>query len=332
MDSTTRDFILSFDLKLAGDVHIVVTIETDNKDVYSVHYVTNSNMLKAFKKTIVYGIGRWNGWRHIARDLDTDLRKGLPFLDAYKGKKKIKVMLTEIQSMFLKGKGFIDNVKLRHAAHTEFFMAAADWFMRNQDKNGGWPIMVTRKIIPGVDLKPGWYSAMAQGHGISLLVRAFHHTKNASYYDAAARATQLYKIKSRDKGVQANFFGKFVWYEEYPSVPSLFVLNGFIYSLLGLYDLALLSPLGEKSEANTLFVDGMRSLKVILPMFDAGSGTFYDLRHITMKESPNIARSDYHTLHVSLLNVLSTIDSNPIFKDTAERWTGYAKGKRAKHN
>lgn len=38
-------------------------------------------------------------------------------------------------------------------------------------------------------------------------------------------------------GVRTYFPGGFVWYEEYPTTPSLFVLNGFIYSLLGLYDL-----------------------------------------------------------------------------------------------
>lgn len=38
-------------------------------------------------------------------------------------------------------------------------------------------------------------------------------------------------------GVVNRLFDKIVWYEEYPTTPGLFVLNGFIYSLIGLYDL-----------------------------------------------------------------------------------------------
>lgn len=329
LDSATREHILSFDLKLAGEVHISVVIETDDEDLYSIHYVTDNHLVSTSELGIVYGIGRWNGWRKITRDLDTDLRKGLR-LD--KNVKKTKVTLTDIQSFVIKGKGSLDNIKLSHSAHAEFFMAAANWFIRNQDKKGGWPIMVKRKLIPGVELKPGWYSAMAQGHGISLLTRAFLYTKNTTFLAAALSATKLFRVKSEDNGVQATFMGTYVWYEEYPTLPSLFVLNGFIYSLLGLYDLKLTAPAGMRSDADALFTDGMRSLKAMLLMFDSGSGTFYDLRHATLREAPNLARWDYHTLHVSLLHFLSTIDSSVIFKETAERWTGYTKGKRVKHN
>ncbi len=32
-------------------------------------------------------------------------------------------------------------------------------------------------------------------------------------------------------------YWRLVWYEEYPTSPPTFVLNGFMYSLLGLFDL-----------------------------------------------------------------------------------------------
>lgn len=86
------------------------------------------------------------------------------------------------------------------------------------------------------------------------------------------------------------------------------------------------------TDAAELFDQGMRSLKVLLPLYDSGSGSFYDLRHVTMHITPNLARWDYHTLHVSLLYFLASIDPDPVFRTTAIRWEGYAKGKRAKHN
>lgn len=54
------------------------------------------------------------------------------------------------------------------------------------------------------------------------------------------RSVQLSQSPDEACGVRANFLGQSTlpWYEEYPVVPSVFVLNGFIYSLVGLYDLS----------------------------------------------------------------------------------------------
>ncbi len=150
---------------------------------------------------------------------------------------------------------------------------------------------------------------------------------------------------------------QYPWYEEYPSksiqpnliatywniihyivlifylaVPPSFVLNGFIYSLIGLYDVVSLAPLNQVGDAQLLFDQGMHSLKKLLPLFDTGSGSVYDLRHFTLGLAPNIARWDYHSTHINQLLLLSTIDSDPILTNVAERWISYMSGKRAAHN
>ena len=116
------------------------------------------------------------------------------------------------------------------------------------------------------------------------------------------------------------------------AVPPSFVLNGFIYSLIGLYDVVSLAPPNQIGDAQLLFDQGMHSLKKLLPLFDTGSGTVYDLRHFTLGLAPNIARWDYHSTHINQLLLLSTIDSDPILTNFAERWISYMSGKRAAHN
>lgn len=48
------------------------------------------------------------------------------------------------------------------------------------------------------------------------------------------------------------------------------MLNGFIYSLFGLYDLTQLAEGETKVTAQKLYEEGMKSLKVMLPLFDSG--------------------------------------------------------------
>ena len=324
--------MISFDLKLEDEVQVTVVVETDHTHLHVLHYSTNKELISRRGGEINYGIGTWKGWRHVIRNLDTDLRKGLGFSNTKETKKlNKKFTVTEVQSINLRGRGYIDNIALSHSAHEESFIAAADWFMRNQNEMGGWSIDVRRKIESAV-MGPGWHSAMAQGHAMSLLTRAYHHTKKASYLEAALKATKVFKVKSEDQGVLATFIDKYNWYEEYPTTPSLFVLNGFIYSLFGLYDLKSSAPLSKRSISEKLFDEGIRSLNALLPLFDTGSGTFYDLRHVTMAVGPNLARWDYHTLHVSQLLTLYEMTEDALFKDTADRWASYTKGKRAKHN
>lgn len=188
-------------------------------------------------------------------------------------------------------------------------------------------------------LPPGWYSAMGQGHAISVLTRAYHVSGDGKYLEAAKKALGPFKQDSPGAGspvssspdsrggVRAWFLGHLPWYEEYPSNPPSFVLNGFIFSLFGLYDLK-----AKSDEARQLFEAGLESLFRLLPLFDTGSGSVYDLRHVSLGIAPNLARWDYHTVHINQLTHLFTIIDAPILNDTAKRWTGYLVGKRASHN
>lgn len=91
------------------------------------------------------------------------------------------------------------------------------------------------------------------------------------YLNAALKATGLFHKLAKDGGVKAIFLKEYTWYEEYPTQPSSFVLNGFIFSLLGLYDLAEASrSAGIQSDAESLYKDGLRSLKALAMLYDTG--------------------------------------------------------------
>ncbi|XP_071805026.1 D-glucuronyl C5-epimerase B-like [Asterias amurensis] len=327
-----RTFVVSFDILLMSNSTITVTVQDDKDKPHSIHYVAMDDKVSHKGSHIFYGIGECSQWRRVTRDLVVDFQKGLGQTNK-RYVTNIQIGLSRVNKFTVHGYGRIDNITLSSSSHMAQFFDAANWLLKNQDSNGGWPVMVDRLLAPGFQvLSPGWYSAMAQGQAISTLVRAYVRTKDRKYLDACVKATKLYQIPSSEGGVKAILFDQYTWYEEYPTTPSSYVLNGFIYSLIGLYDLITIASPEEGRDALQLYEDGIRSLKKFLLLFDGGTGTIYDLRHVTLGKAPNLARWDYHATHIAQLQLLASIDPDPVFKTTLQRWLGYTKGIRAKHN
>ncbi|EFA10381.1 D-glucuronyl C5-epimerase B [Tribolium castaneum] len=330
------DFIMSLNIVLSGNSSFSIVLQNrETREIYNLHYITSDVLITVQDNNVYHGLGMNQEWKKLTRDLIVDLQKGLNYLDKDKSKRKIPKSKLKIITILLRGYGAIDNLTLSSSEHIQQFYDAAEWFVRHQDtETGGWPIPVKRKLASGFhDLQSGWYSAMGQGHAISVLSRAYHHSGgDVRYLQAALAGLKPFQVPSTKGGVLATFLNKYHWYEEYPTKPASFVLNGFIYSLLGLYDLMTIAPPGQADEAEFLFREGMISLKGMLLFYDMGSVTSYDLRHVTLGVAPNLARWDYHATHINQLLLLSTIENEPLFAQTAERWIGYMAGKRAAHN
>lgn len=328
----TLDLVLSVDILLHLNASIVVRVQNRDEPIYNLVYHMSEQVIDVDGDNIYYGLGRKRQWRRITRDLFIDFQKGLQL----SSEKRRKMRRSEIRllSISLRGSGTFDNLTIATSDHMAHFYDAAEWFVKHQNRStGGWPIPVKRKLGSGfMELPKGWYSAMSQGHAISLLARAYHSTGNRQYLKSAVNALKLFKVPSYQGGIMATFLGKYVWYEEYPTNPPSYVLNGFIYSLLGLYDLNATSPQNYSIEAGQLYDNGMMSLKKMLTLYDTGAGSTYDLRHFSLGIAPNLARWDYHATHVNQLLLLATIDKDPIISQTADRWKDYMKGIKAQHN
>lgn len=286
------------------------------------------------KTEITYGIGvELTDKNIITRDLQVDLVKGLSFRDGKKAGNTVNTRISKLIYITFDEVEVISSGKLLDQDHEAKFMSAADWFVKFQDSNGGWKVNVRRVIFKGMEADAGWYSAMGQGQAISLLSRVFSYTNNEKYLNAALAATKVFHKSSNEEGVKVMLFHHLPWYEEYPTTPPSFVLNGFIYSLFGLYDLAERAGPVEAKAVIKLFNDGFNTLEKALPLFDNGYGTFYDLRHISIPgHEPNRARWQYHRIHLEQLSALIDITNSKVLKNILPRWTGYASGILSRHN
>lgn len=308
----------------------VVLQSLDPPKSFKVNYAAVDEGMYMQDSSVFYGLGTKSEWKHLVRSLVTDVAKARIFAAT---KSKSRPQWLRVSKIIIRGIALLDNVTLSSSAHEENFKRASDFLVDSQDAAGGWPVKVTRRLSNGeLVLAPGWYSAMGQGQAMSVLTRMYRWSRDLKYLQAATKALNLFLTNSSAGGVRTYFADHIVWYEEYPTIPSSFVLNGFIYSLFGLYDLKMTCDLSSCEKAADLFDAGIRSLTSLLPLYDTGSGTLYDLRHFSLKGAPNIARWDYHTTHINQLLFLNTLIDSMQLQSTAKRWISYMKGKRAAHN
>ena len=324
--------VLSVDIKFRTSGKISVSVLASNNEIYTINYITDDTLIQYTHPDIYYGIGRMKKWRKLTRDLSVDFLKGVGFNNGNKVK-KVSLAIKQIKNIVFQGIGWIGDIRLSDSNHVEMFLAAANWLVESQDGKGGWRVNATRKMMEGIKILPGWYTAMGQGQAISLLCRTYHFTKNKKYLETALRAVEIFHIPVENNGVKSKFMDKYTWYEEYPSVPSMHVLNGFIFSLIGLYDLTKIAPKDRIAGIEELLNDGLKSLNGMVSLYDNGQGTFYDLRHIEVPGiSPNRARWQYHIVHLSQLQLLMKIAPSDAIKRNFYRWKKYLNGERAPHN
>lgn len=198
------------------------------------------------------------------------------------------------------------------------FLKHADWLVKNQViTSQGFGIWQYNFDFKGnnYNCKKPWISAMAQGQAMSVLTRAYQLTQEEKYLKTAEKALGSFAVLDKDGGVRYIDNDGSVFYLEYAcdTEPPARVLNGFIFSLLGLHDYYLTT--GNRKALN-FFEEGLSTLKTRLLDYDTGKWTTYDLLGTKASE-------DYHRLHSKLLYELYFITGDQFFLKTAEKWYGY---------
>ena len=162
-----------------------------------------------------------------------------------------------------------------------------------------------------------WYSGLAQGQGISLLVRAHAETGDQSFLQGAERAfTALIAPVSDGGTLHINGDGR-AWIEEYIVDPPTHILNGFMWALWGVWDYFLATDEGKPKE---LFERCVETLTSNLHRYDIGFWSLYELSGTKLKM---IASPFYHSLHIVQLEIMFRLTGDEIFRMYVERWTTY---------
>jgi heparosan-N-sulfate-glucuronate 5-epimerase len=168
-------------------------------------------------------------------------------------------------------------------------------------------------------LKAPWYSGLAQGQGISLLLRAHAETGDQRFLDSAGRAFQSFLTDIRSGGVTFTDASGSLWFEEYIVSKPTHILNGFIWAAWGVYDYFLAT--GSRDAVN-LFASAVETLRENLGRYDLGFWSLYEQAGTRL---PMIASPFYHRLHITQLRVMHRITSEAAFSHYADRWESYSR-------
>jgi len=166
-------------------------------------------------------------------------------------------------------------------------------------------------------LKSPWYSGLAQGMGISLLLRAFELTKETKYIDKAKMAYISFEKTIDEGGVIYIDKNGFNWIEEYIVSEPTHILNGFIWALFGVYDMW---KFNHSKHAKNLFMCCVNTLEKNLERYDVGYWSRYELTEFNFKM---LASPFYHDLHIVQLQIFYNMTNKFFFKDSADRWSKY---------
>jgi heparosan-N-sulfate-glucuronate 5-epimerase len=199
----------------------------------------------------------------------------------------------------------------------EVSIAAARWLAGQLDDRGR---LVVRWAMPHTyELKPPWISAMTQAEAVSLFVRAAPEDDGPEdLFAAAARA--IAPLFDPSPVVSRTPEGPVL--QEYPTSPPAHVLNGWIFGLWGLYDVAAmgergLMPADVAARAASAFDEGISALAARLPYYDAWGWSRYDLFPHPIA---HVASPFYHRLHIEQLRATNELTPDPRFEEMVARW------------
>jgi len=161
---------------------------------------------------------------------------------------------------------------------------------------------------------PPWVSGLAQGTGLQAIARSAQKLgRMEELLPSIQQGLTLFEQKP-PTGVRVETPDG-IEYAQYSFWPSLQIINGFVQSLVGLYDVAQIT--GDQRAAK-LFADGDATATKVVSSFDTGAWSLYSRGAITRESDLS-----YHTLLRDFLTNLCDRTDTPAYCDAETNFTAY---------
>lgn len=170
----------------------------------------------------------------------------------------------------------------------------------------------------GYDCRKGWVSALCQGQMISVLLRVHQMFGMEEAMELAVSALAPFRRDVEDGGVRWVDSHGHHWYEEFACRRRSQPLNGFVFSLIGLWDMARYT---DSEEARKMLERGIETLRFHARDYDLNLLIFRWTRYD--RKYQIVPKSWYHRIHISQMLWLYEVSGDATFRTHACRWEGY---------
>jgi len=197
-------------------------------------------------------------------------------------------------------------------SRSKLIVKIADYLIIQAENING--VLMVKDYDSDSHQRDGLSCAMNQGEVISVLCRAYCVTNNNKYLDNALQMTLAYENEYGEDGISEYIDqSRLVWFKE----GGKFILNGHIYSTIGLIELQQINGNERLEKLINLSID---SVEFMIPKFDLGYWSKYWL------DSPDyIASAMYHNLHFCQLEYLGEKFKSNVLLDYSKKFKKYSR-------
>lgn len=207
-----------------------------------------------------------------------------------------------------------EDYKKKCLAQFGYFRDTSRYIIR-PDGTIGFPYQITFR-----DLKPIWYSGLAQSEGMMYLIRYYYLTKDPQAIIYIKRIYDFMLVDQCDGGTFNTISDSEVWIEEYPNSKSKpEVLNGFVTSIMAMREYCFLFP--DDKDAKKILEKCISTHKKWFHKYDMGNGVLYDLG-----EKQQVGPW-YMKFQVIQMKHMYDLFRDPFYKNIEMLWATYAYNK-----
>lgn len=204
-----------------------------------------------------------------------------------------------------------DEYKKKCLNQFKYFLDSTKYTIK-EDGSIGFPYNITFR-----DLKPLWYSGLAQSEAIMYLIRYYYLTKDRRALDYIQRIKTFMLVPQESGGTFRKISEDVVWIEEYPNSKSKpEVINGFVTAIMALREYTMLFP--DDKEMKQLLKQCLYSHKKEFYKYDLGNGIYYDMGE------KQIVGPWYSKWQVIQMKQMFELFGDTFYKNIEMLWASYA--------
>jgi hypothetical protein len=165
-----------------------------------------------------------------------------------------------------------------------------------------------------------WINCYSQGKAAGLYAHGYNITGDLVYLQLSQNLLNSFKLPLKNGGfVTKTKYG--LYFLQYNFLPQHYIFNVHLITMQGLYDCYKFTG---NSYSYFLFVEGLKTAKNMVKLYDSGKWTYYALDGSKFRHG-SLNTESYHRVHVDMIKWVYQVTGDYYFMQYALKWNNYLK-------